>query len=69
MNNDSEFLTTEDAARLLNVHVNTIIRWIKQGKLPASQIGREYRIPRPSIELLASGFNDRDLGLFRLRKW
>ena len=50
MNNDSEFLTTEDAARLLNVHVNTIIRWIKQGKLPASQIGREYRIPRPSID-------------------
>lgn len=50
MINDSEFLTTEDASRLLNVHVNTIIRWIKSGKLPASQIGREYRIPRPAID-------------------
>ena len=41
-----EYLTTEEAARLLNVHVNTIIRWIKSDKLSASQIGREYRIPR-----------------------
>lgn len=44
------FLTTDEAAQLLNVHVNTIIRWIKDGRLPASRIGREYRIPRESIE-------------------
>ena len=41
-----EYLTTEEAARLLTVHVNTIIRWIKSDKLSASQIGREYCIPR-----------------------
>lgn len=44
------FLTTEEAARLLNVHSNTIVRWIKTGKLPSSKIGREYRIPRDAIE-------------------
>jgi chromosome partitioning protein len=47
---DNQFLTTEQAAQLLNVHVNTILRWVKSGKLPSSQIGREHRIPRESIE-------------------
>ncbi len=50
MTNDSRYLTTDEAARLLNVHVNTIIRWVKEDKLPASKIGREYRIPRQAIE-------------------
>ena len=35
---------------MLNVHPNTILRWIKSGKLPASQIGKQYRIPREAIE-------------------
>jgi len=44
------FLTTEQAAKLLNVHPNTILRWIKGGRLPSSQIGKQYRIPRDAIE-------------------
>lgn len=48
--NDVGFLSTETAAQLLNVHPNTIVRWIKSGKLPSSKIGREYRIPREAIE-------------------
>ena len=48
--NDPHFLTTEEAARLLNVHQNTIVRWIKSGRLPSSKIGREYRIPREAID-------------------
>ena len=44
------FLTTDEASRLLNVHPNTIVRWIKSGKLPASKIGSQYRIPREAIE-------------------
>jgi len=47
---DDALLTTEQAAQLLNVHVNTILRWIKEGRLPTSKIGREYRIPRKAIE-------------------
>ena len=35
---------------MLNVHPNTILRWIKSGKLSASQIGKQYRIPRKAIE-------------------
>jgi chromosome partitioning protein len=44
------FLTTEQAANLLSVHPNTILRWIKSGKLPSSKIGQQYRIPREAIE-------------------
>ena len=44
------YLPTEEAAKLLNVHINTIVRWIKTGALPSSRIGREYRIPKEAIE-------------------
>jgi chromosome partitioning protein len=50
MPNNSIFLTTEEAATLLNVHPNTILRWVKSGKLPSSRIGQQYRIPREAIE-------------------
>jgi excisionase family DNA binding protein len=36
---DPHFLTTEEAARLLNIHQNTIVRWIKSGRLPSSKSG------------------------------
>jgi len=44
-----ELLSTEQATKLLNVHTNTIHRWIKDGKLPTTKIGREHRIPREAI--------------------
>ena len=47
---EGELISTEQAARLLNVHVNTVLRWIKEGRLPTSKIGREYRIPRRVLE-------------------
>jgi chromosome partitioning protein len=50
MEDKSGFLATEEAAWLLHVHPNTIVRWIKSGRLPSSKIGREYRIPREAID-------------------
>ena len=44
------FLSTDQVAQLLNVHVGTVLRWINEGRLPATQIGREYRIPKEAIE-------------------
>jgi chromosome partitioning protein len=49
MDND-KFLSTEEVAKLLGVHINTVARWIKSGKLPSTRIGREYRIPLSAIE-------------------
>lgn len=50
MTTDNTFLSTEEVSKLLNVHANTVMRWIKSGKLPSTKIGREYRIPREAIE-------------------
>jgi chromosome partitioning protein len=47
---ENPYLTTEEVATLLNVHSNTVARWLKSGKLPSTKIGREYRIPRDAIE-------------------
>ena len=44
------YLSTEEAAIILNVSTQTIVRWIKDGKLPSTKIGQQYRIPRESIE-------------------
>ncbi len=36
--------TTKTVAELLDCHENTVLRWIKEGKLPAFRIGRSWRI-------------------------
>jgi excisionase family DNA binding protein len=36
---DQEYLTVDEAARLLRVATSTIRRWIRQGDLPAYRIG------------------------------
>src|SRR5215212_894207 len=47
-----EILTPDQAAAYLQVDRETVYRYIRSGKLDASRLGRSYRIPRSSIELL-----------------
>lgn len=47
-----DIFTPEQAADYLQVDKETIYRYIRQGKLVASKLGRTYRIPKNSIELL-----------------
>lgn len=47
-----DILTPEQAAEYLQVNRETIYRYIREGKLVASKLGRTYRIPRRSINLL-----------------
>jgi excisionase family DNA binding protein len=47
-----DILTPEQAAEYLQVNKETVYRYIRQGKLVASQLGRTYRIPRRSLDLL-----------------
>jgi excisionase family DNA binding protein len=47
-----EILTPEQAAEELQVNRETIYRFIRQGKLMASRLGRTYRIPRGSLDAL-----------------
>lgn len=52
MNQIGEILTPEQVAAYLQVDRETVYRYIRQGKLAASKLGRSYRVPRRSVELL-----------------
>ena len=42
-------LTIKQAAKLLQVDPNTIYRWARVGKFPASKIGKEWRVLRSDV--------------------
>ncbi len=52
MERPQEIFTPEQAAAYLQVDKETIYRYIRQGKLVASKLGRSYRIPKRSIDML-----------------
>jgi excisionase family DNA binding protein len=47
-----DILTPDQASEYLQVDRETIYRYIREGKLVASKLGRSYRIPKRSIDLL-----------------
>ena len=47
-----EVMTPEQAADYLQVNRKTIYRYISEGKLVASRLGRAYRLPKRSLDLL-----------------
>lgn len=44
--------TPEQVAEYLQVNRETVYRYIRDGKLVASKLGRTYRVPKRSVELL-----------------
>lgn len=53
---DKEILNMEEAAELFNVSIKTFIKLLKEEKVPARKIGREWRFSRQAlIEWLSSG--------------
>jgi len=47
---DIEFYTINQIAELLQVHRETVRRWILDEQLDAIMIGREYRISKSDLE-------------------
>jgi excisionase family DNA binding protein len=47
-----DIFTPEQAAAYLQVNRETVYRYIRDGRLVASRLGRAYRIPRQSVERL-----------------
>jgi excisionase family DNA binding protein len=45
-------LTVTEAARLAGKHPETIRRWIRSGRLPATKVGARYAIERSDLERL-----------------
>ncbi len=53
---DKEILNMEEAAELFNVSIKTFIKLLKEEKVPARKIGREWRFSRKAlVEWLSSG--------------
>jgi len=67
MEQKREIYTPKQAAEYLQVERETIYRYIRQGKLAASKLGRTYRIPKGSIDLLL--WATRTRGYITLREY
>ena len=46
-----DILTPQEVAEYLQLAPETVYRYIRQGKLVASKLGRQYRIPKENVEL------------------
>lgn len=56
-NRPNVFYTTKEAAEKLETTKFSVIRWITDGKLKASKVGKSYRIPEQEIYKLLIGKN------------
>lgn len=48
------FYTVEQLSELLQVHWQTVLNYIKSGKLKAIKLGKGYRIPKKSLDYFIS---------------
>jgi excisionase family DNA binding protein len=47
--------TTEEVADMLGLHVRTVRNYVRDGRLPAVRIGKQYRIAAEDVEELTGG--------------
>lgn len=47
---NNDFLTVEQVADKLQVHWQTVLNYIKSGRLEALQLGKGYRISQKSLD-------------------
>lgn len=53
---DTEWFTPEEAAEALKMHVVTIRRLLREGRLPGAKVGkRQWRIHREALDRFISG--------------
>ncbi|MFD0367459.1 helix-turn-helix domain-containing protein [Streptomyces sp. NPDC127114] len=45
-----QYYTVEQIADLLDLHVKTVRGYVRDGRLPATRVGRQYRISREDLE-------------------
>ena len=44
------FMTVEDVAELLRINKSTVYRMAKEGRLPATRVGRQWRFRQSALE-------------------
>jgi excisionase family DNA binding protein len=55
-----QLYTVDEVAERLDLHVKTIRRFIREGRLPAKRIGKEYRISRRVFEEFAGAADPKE---------
>ena len=50
-----QVISTDEAARLLGIHVVNIRILCRDGKIPAAKVGREWRIDRDALRRYLNG--------------
>lgn len=50
-------VTVEQAAQYLHLHPKTVLRYIREGRLPATLVGKSYRIARATLDEFGGGAN------------
>jgi len=48
-----KFLTVRDAAEQLGLHPKTVLRYVSDGRLPATRVGKSYRITQSQLRAFA----------------
>ena len=59
--------TADEVAELLNLHVKTVRRYVRDGRLKARRIGKEYRIARTDLDAFAGETRPADKPVARTR--
>jgi len=49
---DTEFLSVDQVAERLGLHVRTVRRYVRHGRLRAVRIGKQYRVAREALDAL-----------------
>lgn len=47
---NNNFLTVEQVAEILQIHWQTVLNYIKSGKLKAVKLGKGYRIQKEELD-------------------
>ena len=63
----SQLLTADQVAETLNLHVKTVLRHIREGRLIARRIGKEYRITRADLNAFAGDTSEPERPVVRTR--
>ena len=55
-NNQEQYYTIDEVAKLLKVAYLTVYRWIQSGKLTAYMAGKQYRVKKEDLDRFITSY-------------
>jgi excisionase family DNA binding protein len=52
---DQDFLTITEVAKRLKLHAKTVLIYVREGRLKATRIGKQYRVAKSDFDVFAGG--------------